>query len=107
MLGLRWILFCRGGSLLDEDRDAMTADAVEKLRYRTIVEIGEVCPVQPRVGRESVGKIEAEGQLSLEPGLHGVTIRRDHFGWLIGRKRGNMQIGYFADECSAFQGGAA
>ena len=44
-------LRCRVRPLLNEYGDAMRANAVEKLRHRTIVEIGDICAVEPRTGR--------------------------------------------------------
>ena len=60
--------------LADQNRDAMAADAVEKLSYRTVVQIGEVCAVELCVVGQILRQVEAEGKLSLEPGLDRVTI---------------------------------
>src|ERR1700761_9394398 len=99
-------LCCCLRSLLNEHGDAMRADAVEKLRHRTIVEIGEVSAVEPRVVRKVVREIEAEGKLSLEPGLHGMAIGGDHLGWLICREGGDVQIRDLRDEGCVLDGGA-
>ena len=52
----------------------MAADAVEKLCHRPVVQIGEVCAVELCVVGQILRQVEAEGKLSLEPGLDRVTI---------------------------------
>src|SRR6185437_4422309 len=43
-------------------------------------EIGEICSFQDCVGRECTGfrKVEAEGQLALEPWLHRMAVSGEH-----------------------------
>jgi hypothetical protein len=82
----------------------MAADTEEKLCRRAVMEIGKVRAVKFCVGWKSFWKVEAEGQLSLEPGLHRVPVGGDHLRWLIGGERCYVLIKNLAYQASLLQG---
>src|SRR5271163_3196492 len=82
----------------------MPADAIEQLGDRLVAEIGQVCPVQRRVARQPLWKIEAEWNLALEPGFYGVSVGGEHLRRCVGGERGDVLVAGLGHERSVFGG---
>ena len=81
----------------------MFVDGEEEQSRRLPVEIGEVSAFEGRVRRQAcgVGKIEAEREAALEPGLDGVAVGGDDL-WDGGSgEGGEVLVEEFASESAA------
>jgi len=65
----------------DEDRDFVFADLVNQVRAGRLCEIGDAPAQQLEAGILKLGQIEGEGNLTLEPWLHGVAVSGDNVDW--------------------------
>ena len=70
---------CWQGPFLEyENGNVVFPDIVDQMRARRLVKIGHSASQQSEPGVLEFGQIEGERNLSLEPGLHRVTVCGDY-----------------------------
>ena len=87
----------------------MFVDGEQQQSRWLVVDVGQVCAFESRVGRQSdgVGEVEAEGQTALEPGLDGMAIGRDHLRRRSTRESSEMLVEEFRSRACCFDGTGA
>src|SRR5689334_3041525 len=96
---------CFTGSLLlkNENRDEVFADLVDQLGTRRLVKVRQAATNQGKSRILQFGQIKCERNLTLKPGLDGVTVRRNYLYGIRISECGNMQIDHFTQQAGASQ----
>ncbi len=70
----------------------MLANAVEQLGNRSVVQIGQIGPIERRAGWKVLRQIKAERYFALKPRLDRVSIGRNHLRRQASRERSDVLI---------------
>ena len=87
--------------LENEDRNLVFANLVDQLRSGRLAEVGDAATDEGEFWVLQFGQIEGERDFSLEPGLHGVAIGRDHVDGIRAGERGYVQDRRVRCRCAA------